>query len=261
MRRAVLALVVFAAAACGDARLPGDPIRLIDDPGIKRDAPFLAWGSVVSINDEPRRVLSASQPVTPPAEVVPQPEGGRKVGAQIPPGFSALPWLVFETTVTQDGATTFMRSWPVTARAAGNTYAVWVTEHKMRPGGVPGVRLWPVPDLATRDVETGDVTIPPGSVLQVGVGLEMITWDTTVLPLEMKVTAIADGRETVLSTTPIEIQRREHKRWIDVSTPLDALAGRSVRFRFSTRPKLGPTAVASLPVWAEPTIVPAAAAP
>jgi hypothetical protein len=258
MRASVLVALVLAAAGCGESPrfATSEPIRLIGDPGIRRDAPFLAWGTVVSIGDVPRPVLSAAAPVVPPSELLPQPNGRRKIRAQIPPEFARLPWLVYETTVTRDGATSMLRSWPVTAKVSGTFYEVWVTEEKVGPHDTPGVRLWPIPDLASRDVETGDVAIPVGATLEVGLGLEPITWDTTVIPVEMTVTALAAGRETVLSTTPVTPpQRPAPPQWKDVSIPLDALAGQTVRLRFSARPKMGPSAVVSLPVWADPTIV------
>jgi hypothetical protein len=259
MRRFVLLALVLAAVVtgCGDGRrsAASEPIRLVGDPGIKRDAPFLTWGSIVTIGDVPRPVLSASQAIAPPADLLPGESGVRKLRAQIPPDWSQIPWLVFETTLTKDGTTRMMRSWPVTGRVAGTSYEAYVTENKVGPGDTPGIRLWPVPDLASRDVETGNVTIPADAVLEVGLGLEPITWDTNVIPLVMTVTAIGDGRETVLSTTDVDVRRPEHKAWIDVQVPLGALAGRTVRLRFATRPKLGPTALCALPIWADPTIV------
>ena len=132
-------------------------------------------------------------------------------------------------------------------------------EQRIQSDETPAVRLWPIPDLASRDVETGDVVVPPRTALQLGVGLEPITWDTTVLPIDMTVTAVgANGAITPLKTITLNAREKEHQKWVDVTIPLHALAGQTVRFRFTARPSMGPTAVATLPLWADPTIVDAA---
>jgi len=265
MRRPVLAAFVLGLAAgsagCGDTHEASVPIRLVADPGIRRDAPFLSWGTVVTIANVARPVLSAAAPVLPPTEVRLNPNGKRTVGAQIPPEFSALPWLVFETVVTRGGTMQMMRSWPVTAKLAGTKYDVWVDDDKVGPDGTPAIRLWPVPDLATRDVETGEIAVPAHAALQVGVGVEPISWDTTVFPIDMTVAVVDRGVNTVLETIRLDVRRPENKKWVDASIPLDAFAGRRVRFRFSARPSAGPTAAVSLPLWADPTIVDARANP
>jgi len=264
MRALLLAIVAVAGFGCGDhaATTRGfDPIRLIGDPGIDRTKPpFLTWGAVVAVDNVPRPVLSASTPLAPPSEVRTKDDGTRTVRATIPAETKAVPWVVFETVTTHAGKSKTMRYWPVTATMAGVAYEVGLVDNVVKDG-VPSIRVWPVPDLATRDVETGPITVPPHAVLEVGVALEQISWDTTIMPVDMTVAAVVDGTPRTLHTERIEVRKKEYQRWVDLQVPLDALAGTSVRFRFTARPSMGPTAVVSLPVWADPTIVPATPKP
>jgi hypothetical protein len=251
------AAVAMGAPGCGDRGSDAvfEPVRLVGDPDIDRSAPFLTWGTVVTIADLPLPALSASEPILPAVTIQAPPGQVRTIKAQIPPQIHAVPWLVFETVVTRAGTMSRMRSWPVTGNQGGQTYEVGLVEEKVGADGVPGVRLWPVPDLAKRDVETGPVAIPAHAVLQVAIGLEPASWDTTVVPVDMTVTAIAGGTPTVLRTTQVNVRRPEDRQWIALSIPLDSIGGRTVKLRFSARPNIGPTAVPSLPVWGDPTIV------
>jgi hypothetical protein len=259
-RVAILAMAAALAASltgCGRERPAGQPIRLVGDPGIKRDAPFLTWGGVVALDGVPRPVISASAPIMPVTELLPQPDGHRKIRAQIPPDFAAVPWLEFETVAARGDTMHMLRSWPVTTKMAGTHYEVYLPEDRIKPDETPGVRLWPVPDVASRDVETGDVVVPSHTALQLGVGLEPISWDTTVIPVDMTVSAVTkDGDPIVLKTIRLNPREKAHQKWVDATIPLDALAGKTVRFRFAARPSMGPTSVLTLPLWADPTIVP-----
>ena len=264
-RVAIITLAAALAASmagCSRERADGLPIRLVGDPGIKRDAPFVTWGGVVVLDGVSRPVLSSAAPMMPVTELVPQPEGGRKIRAQIPPSFGALPWLVFETVAGKGDVMHMLRSWPVTGKVAGMHYEVWLREDRIKADETPGVRLWPIPDLASRDVETGDLAVPPHAALQFGVALEPITWDTTAVPVDMAVSAVAkDGATTTLKTIRLNPRDEAHQTWVDAIVPLDGLAGRTVRFRFTARPSMGPTAVPTLPLWADPTIVDATTLP
>jgi hypothetical protein len=253
--RCAVVLAVVTLAACGTSSRHHEPVRLVADPGIRRDAPFLGWGTIVTIDGVPRTVLSASQAVVPAADVSRQPNGRRRIKATIPPEFVAIPWLVFEITGSRDGSAQMLRSWPVTGKVAGTSYDVFVPEETIGDR-TPGIRLWPVPDLTTRDVETGDLAIPTGAVLEFGVGIEPATWDTTVVPVDMSVSATFGAEDTALWTLQLDVRRPEHRRWVDASVPLDGLAGRTIRLRFRARPSVGPSAVTTLPVWADPTIAP-----
>src|SRR5262245_47024597 len=155
MRALLFALVAAAAVGCGgkDATTNGfDPIRLVGDPGIDRTKPFLAWGAVVTIAEVPRPVLSAAIPFAPAAEVKTNADGFRTIRATIPPETSVLPWVLFETATTTKGKTKTMRDWPVTGKQAGVPYEVGLVDAAVGPEGVPSIRVWPVPDLQTRDV-------------------------------------------------------------------------------------------------------------
>jgi hypothetical protein len=255
-RAGALAVALLAVAlGCGGQPSGGSPdvIQLVPDPQAPRDERFLTWGATVTIADVPRTTLSASKAHTPPPDVT-QGQGPRQMSFLIPAEFKDVAWIVLESIATRDGSTRTIRAWPVANTQAGGTFAVGVTEPRLGPGDTPGVRLLPVPDLATRDVETAEVTIPEHAVFQAGIGIETGSWDATAIPVDMTVSTVAGETATVLGTTRIDIRRPEHRRWTDLSIPLDALAGRTVRLRFSARPAVGPSAVPILPVWAEPII-------
>ena len=261
MRILVTVLVAAVCAGllgCGDRGGSTRAVRLLDDPGIARTDPLLAWGEVVTIDDVPRPVISASKPITPPSEETWT--AGHQVSAVIPEELRAVPWLVFATVVVRGGTPTVMRSLPVIGAQAGRRFSYGVVDERVGPDGKVGIMLWPAPDLKSRDVETGEVAIPAHAVLEVAAALEPITWKITVIPIDMTVTAIADGRETVLHTIRIDPRMPEDQHWHELSIPLDAVAGRRARLRFSSRPLVGPTATLALPVWADPTIVVGAAA-
>jgi len=236
---------------CDDYRAPRT-IHLVDDPGITRTDPMLTWGELVTINGVSRRVISASKPIVPPSEETWT--KGHQVGAVIPPELGTVPWIVFATTVTRNGKTSVMRWLPVVGRQAGNRFDYGVVDDRVGPDGKVGITLWPVPDLAKRDVVTGDLAIPAGARLDVGVAVESQTWSGTLLPIEMTVTAIAGSEEIVLRTVQVDPRNPEDRDWKDISIPLDPIAGRTVRVRFSARPIAGPTALPGLPLWAEPRI-------
>jgi hypothetical protein len=255
-----VALAALAGAGCGQRDAVAPPtagsLRLVPDAQAPRDERFLAWGGTVDIDGVSRRVLSAAKPVLPPTEILPaEPGGQRRVNVRIPDDFKPLPWAVYELVTLVGDQVKPVRVWPITGRQAGSTYAAAVTEARVDPNGKPAVRLWPVPDLASRDVDTAEVRVPDQGLLRVGIGLEPASWDTTIVPVDMTVSSVEGQTVTALSTTRLEVRRPDHRRWVDVAVPLDALAGRTVRFRFSSRPLAGGTAAPSLPVWAEPTIV------
>ena len=226
--------------------------------GIKREGPFLVWGTPVTIAGDTRPVLSTVKPLVPPVEVVtgPNPEFFH-LRVVLPEVLKVVPWLVLESVALREGTAKMMRSWPVPGGIAGTRYDVAIVKQRLGDA-TAAVHLWPCPDLATRDVETGELTIPPHAALTTAIGLEPATFDTSFIPVAMTVAAVADGAETVLRTTTLE-SRFARQGWTNVTVPLDALAGRTVRLRFRARPTVGPTQVLTLPLWADPTIVAAAA--
>ena len=229
-------------------------VPLAPDPRAPRDERFLTWGTSVTIADVPRAVLSASKFVQPPPDIT-NDGAQRRIGVPIPAEFKDAGWIILEAIATRDAATTSIRNWPVPRTQAGHTFSSAVLDERIPPGGTPGVRLYPVPDLATRDVDTPEVTVPAHAVLQAGMGLEPVSWDSTVIPVDMTVSVVAGGNATVLHTTRIDVHKPEQRQWVDLEVPLDDLAGKTVRFRFAARPSVGPSAVPSLPVWAEPVVI------
>ena len=258
MRTAILLLlatilgVAGGLAACGDHQRR-HVVRLVGDPGIKRDDPMLAYGEAITIDGVPRPVISASKPIVPPSEETWT--QGHRVGATIPPELAAVPWMMFATTVTRNGTTSVMRWLPVPSRQAGGHFEYGVVDDRVGPDGTVGIMLWPVPDLAKRDVETSELTIPAHARLDVGVAVEPQTRIGTALPIAMTVTAIAGTEAIVLHTVEVDPRREPDRGWKDVSISLTPVAGRTVRLRFSSRPVVGPTAMLGLPLWADPTII------
>jgi hypothetical protein len=252
-------LIVFAAfsalAGCAErAEPPFEPIRLVAGANAARDDRFLTWGGTVTIDGIERRVLSAATPVTPPVEIAPEVEGGQAVyRGPLPAEFKPVPWILIQAVATTDGVTKSIGSWPAIGGLGGTPFRIPYMKDMVPPGGKAGIVLRPVPDLATRDVETPDVTIPARAVLVFGVGLETASQAPSVIPVDMTVSALADGRE--IGVDVVRLEPRRHVQWVDRQVPLDELAGRVVRFRFTARPIMGPTAVPTLPVWADPTIV------
>jgi hypothetical protein len=259
MRRFML-LALLAASLAGCGGRPGElPIHLVDDPKIRREIPFVTWGEVVSLDGVPRQVLSSVSPLMPQSEVVREPLAARKVSAPVPSSVAGLPWLVYELVAVRGDAIRMLRSWPGQSKLAGKLYEVYVPEHRIQPDETPAVRLWPIPDLASRDVETGDIVVPPHAALQLGVGIQPASFDSTALPIDMTVSAVAgDGASTALRTIRMDPRVPAQRKWVDVAIPLEALAGKTVRFKFTARSSFGSTAVPTLPLWADPTIVDAA---
>ena len=252
----VLALPLVAAMlGCGTSSdRSASIVPLAPDPHAPRDERFLTWGTSVTIADVPRAVLSASKFIQPPPEITTD-GAQRRIAVPIPAEFKDTGWIILETIATHDATSKSIRNWPVPRMQAGHTFSSAVLEEFVPPGATPGVRLYPVPDLAMRDVDTSEVTVPAHAVLQVGMGLEPVSWDSTIIPVDMTVSIVAGGNATVLRTTRIDAHKPEQRRWVDLEVPLDDLAGKTVRFRFAARPFVGPTAVPSLPVWAEPVVI------
>jgi hypothetical protein len=251
---ASFALALAALGCGGQSSRPFAAIPVTVDPHAPRDERFLVWGGTVAVDGLVRTVLSASRAVMPPAQVT-HPGAQQQVTFPIPAEMKAASWIVLEAVVTRDDTTSMIRSWPVAGTQAGGTYSIGLLDEQVGPGGQPGVRLHPAPDLATRDVDTAEVTVPEHAVLQVGMALEQASWPSTTSPIDMRVSAVTPDGITALGTTQLDVRRPEQRQWIDVTIPLDAVAGRTVRLRFAARPSIGPTAVPSLPVWAEPMIV------
>jgi hypothetical protein len=113
-----------------------------------------------------------------------------------------------------------------------------------------------LPALATRDVVGKPITVPPGSVLAFGVGIEPLVAGDGALAVEFRVAVEADGRDDVVWRTVLDPGARAADRgWTDARVPLDAFAGRTVRFRFSTAPADPKRSGTSLPVWADPAVL------
>jgi hypothetical protein len=250
----VLALV-SALGACGERDRPYGPIRLVPKADASRDERFLTWGGTVTIGGFARPVLSAATPIDPPVENLRSSDGQRTTRVVLPAELRAYPWMIIESVVTRDGVTSMIRAWPAVGSQGGTAFDLPVAEAKIGPDEAPGVVLRAAPDLAARDVETDEVTVPAHTVLLFGVALEPSSLQVTAIPIDMTVSALTGERVIELHTVRLKPGGRDVQAWADAQIPLDQIAGRVVRFRFSARPIAGPTAVPALPIWADPTIV------
>ncbi len=122
-----------------------------------------------------------------------------------------------------------------------------------------GAAVSAAPELASRDLTSDPVVVPPDAVLTVAFGIEPPAWTPDAAPVRFTVTAIGDGgHETPLFEQTLDpVRRPEDRRWIEPRVPLAALAGKAVRFRFAARAVAGGDArmTASLPLWSEPALL------
>ncbi len=215
----------------------------------------LAWGQWVRIGDEQRPAVTSGRIVIARADW--ERSEGLFAVAPLPGDIGTPPWLFAR----------FARMVPGTGRVEESPVVV-------RGADAPGrVRLGPfpetstagvvavfadvtvAPDLASRDLVSVPLHVPPGAELSVAYAVEEAAWSMDAAGVELTVTAIADD-ETVLHRATLDPARRpDDRRWIEVRVPLAPVAGRDVRLRFAARAVAGTGAAVSLPVWSEPTVL------
>jgi arylsulfatase A-like enzyme len=131
--------------------------------------------------------------------------------------------------------------------------------------GLLTVIAWPLGARPTVREVTGAFAIAPGDVLRFGYAVEEPAWAEGFAPVEFTVSALEeDGRETKLFGRRIDpATEARDRRWFDARVPLDAVAGRSVRFAFTATalPADGAKEPRSLPVFSNPEVESSAHAP
>jgi arylsulfatase A-like enzyme len=255
--RAALAALATVVAACTASydRSPAWPplaigVRLADvTPG--------ATPTRVYLGDESRLVLSASREIELPPGfwgVDTDHPGQVFYRIKLPPELELAPRVVIQVESIEPARHVTFK--PYLVKPADGTLVSVPAPRAATRGKVLGVRATArvVPDLATRDLVTEPIAIPAGATLSTAIGVEPAMWIMQVSPLTFQVTAIdGEGHETVVKETRLDpFGWPLHRRWIEWRIDLGALAGRTVRLRFAVSAKADD---ASLPVWADPTIL------
>jgi arylsulfatase A-like enzyme len=126
------------------------------------------------------------------------------------------------------------------------------------PAGRPfdvAIAGYPAPALAARDVTTASFAVPRAARLELAAGVQREAWDLDVA-LRFAVAALDGEGERELWTATLDPARRPaDRRWLPAVVPLDALAGRTIRLRFTVRPLDAGDARTSLPLWGDPVVV------
>ena len=249
-----LALVTLLAMIVGCSDAPSLPILLVDDPGIARDNPRLAYGAAVTIGTERRRVLAASKPSVTDVSLVDAPGDRIKYLRGPAPSFPSGTLVVFAAATLEDGVPVPIRVWPLRMKS-GEPLNLLVYKATLPPPEKTIVAVsWPVVPLDERDQETGPVKIPPAATLTVGFGLEPAGQKMVLAPVTFRIVAVdTAGVESTLHETSVS-SSPSSQRWLDAAIPLAPLAGQTVRFRFTMRTVLPARGSYALPVFAEPTI-------
>jgi arylsulfatase A-like enzyme len=108
-----------------------------------------------------------------------------------------------------------------------------------------------VPPLDARDVVSAAFEVPLEARLDFAIGVE----GRARTPVEFRVIAEGDAGATVLDRRVYDRRDMPKDRgWREASVDLSALAGRTIRLRFSTGLPEGTTVAPSLPVWADPVV-------
>jgi hypothetical protein len=255
-------LVALAVVGCGGPS-PTGPVVLEPEQSGARETEFLAWNVPVTINGETRIALSASRPVLADYEMVDTPLPRQKVlQGMVPAQFKVLPGMLLGPANLVDGVPVAIRVWPTLGMQAGGAFKFPVELDRVTPGEQPKVAIWPVVPLDRRDVDSKPVVVPAGAVLRLGIGVEPACWDALVLPLQIELGVVDPaGRVEALESIKLDLYKKESRRWIDREVPVDAWAGKTVRFRFGARMAGPPSVQYALPVFSMPhlAIRPAAA--
>ena len=250
-----LALVTLLAMIVGCSDAPRFPLLLVDDPGIARDDPRLAYGASVTIGTERRRVLAASKPIQTDATLSDAPGGRIKYLHAPAPSLPKGALVVFAAATLENGVPKPIRVWPLRMHSGEPLKLIVYTATLPPPEKAIVAVSWPVVPLAERDQETGPVEIPPAATLTVGFGLEPACLQMMLGTATLRIVAVdTAGGESTLHEASLSSNPNQPHRWVDEAIPLAPLAGRTVRFRFTMRTALPPQGSYALPVFAEPTI-------
>lgn len=129
------------------------------------------------------------------------------------------------------------------------------------PAGTLTLILTTVPSVTTVDAAVDAIDVPAGGRLAFGYGLSPAAGIAGAAPIGLEIAAVPEGgTETVVWSTTAQGERADAPRWNEGIAPLDAVAGKRVRFVFRAR-AVGNGRPVVVPVWADPTVLAPAAAP
>jgi arylsulfatase A-like enzyme len=207
-----------------------------------------------TLRSDTRPVLSAAVPVR--LRGARCALGGRCT-ARVPREVAGEPWLIVqiprEPTRRNGGANVLPTTWLLVEQPDNGVLEL--------PGPIGSrerdrIVLRGVRPPAERDVTTAPVAIPDGARLRLATGVQRAAAQVDSAPIDMAVIALLeDGGARELHRKRLDPSRvPEDRRWHEVEIPLDAVAGRTVRFRFASRPVEPGDGRVSLPVWGDPTV-------
>lgn len=127
--------------------------------------------------------------------------------------------------------------------AAGRTVGVWVTAR--------------VPEHGESVIEGEAVTVPPRARLDFAVGVADVARLQGPVDFVIDACTPTDVGCAPVFETRLDPSREDHRGWQEYSVDLDAVAGRDVSLRFTTRAvgNGGAGEAYSLPFWADPTLL------
>ena len=118
------------------------------------------------------------------------------------------------------------------------------------------VRTRPIP-AAVQTTETAPLAIGRGAILRVGIAMDQVGGDSDASPAEFRLLARSPAGERELIRAILDPADPGAHKWHDYRLDLDALAGASARFVFSTHvvPRPGQAEPFSFPLWGAPEIL------
>jgi len=130
------------------------------------------------------------------------------------------------------------------------------------PAGTLTLTLTTVPSATTIETAVDAIDVPAGGRLVFGYALSPAAGIAGAAPVGLEIAAVPEGgTETLVWSTTAQGERADRPRWGEAVAPLDAVAGKRVRFVFRAR-AVGDGRAVVVPLWADPTVLaPAGDAP
>jgi arylsulfatase A-like enzyme len=227
--------------------------RLAD--GMPRTSTDLAWGAPIGVGGELRSAVTSGRRLHIFAKWAPD---GRPFAEGVLPADVGATTPLYATVFGLRGGNVQLTPTPIrvgrdpqSGKAQLGPFDASVREvHETVLGD-----LTLTPDVATRDLASAPVAIPAGAVLETAFGIEAQALLPGSPAVEFTIVADDGTARTLMQSTIDPVRVAGDRRWIPVRLPLDALAGREVRFRFSARPVPGTGEPVTLPVWSDPVVL------
>lgn len=118
------------------------------------------------------------------------------------------------------------------------------------------LEAWKFPPSLLKTIETSEITIAAGTILEGGIGLDDKLPDDVVAPVlfEIEAQSTETGATSSLYRRVVEPQERLNG-WIDYRIDLDQLAGQTVRLEFSARLTGDAVGKIAFPLWSRPLLL------